>query len=355
MNMPKKQMAGTHFRCLFEAAQDGILLLHAKTGRVTDVNQFLFNLLGYTREEVVGKRLWELGCLQDVAASKAAFKELQRTGYARYDHLPLETKDGRKTEVEFVSNVYRVGPQRVIQCNIRDVTERKRIDHLKDNFISTASHEIRAPLSILKLGIDNLETCRVAGDKKCEHKIINTLKRNAKMLERFILGLLDLSRFESGKIGPILQTVCITTLIKEAIQECQDAAKERGLILHNECKKELPSLQADPDLLMRVLMNLLDNALRFAKSTITVKVQTVDSNLQISVINDGPGIKSEDIPALFDKYVQVNRPLESDGYKGTGLGLAICSEISKLHNGKIWAESGKNRGAQFHLSIPISR
>lgn len=353
MNMPKKNMTGTHFRRLFEAAQDGILLLHAKTGKITDVNRFLFNLLGYTREEVLGKRLWELGFLKDVVASKTAFKVLQRTGYVRYDNIPLMAKDGRNTEVEFVSNVYQVGDKQVIQCNVRDASERKRIEHLKDNFINTASHEIRNPISILKLGIESLETCRVAGDRSCEDKIIKILKQNAEKLVKLVSGLLDLSRFESDKMGPTTQTVNISALIQKAIRESQDTAKERGLVLYSECEKELPPLHADPILLMRVLTNLLDNALRFAKTKIVVKARKVDSNLQISVINDGPGIKPEDIPTLFDKFVQINRPLDGNGYKGTGLGLAICSEISKLHKGKIWVESEKNHDTQFHFDIPM--
>jgi PAS domain S-box-containing protein len=116
------------YRRLFETAQDGILILDEPTGQIVDVNPFLIDMLGYSREEYLGKKLWEIGFLKDVAASRAAFEELRSKGYVRYEDLPLETKDGRKAEVEFVSNAYDVGGQKVIQCNIRDITKRRKAE-----------------------------------------------------------------------------------------------------------------------------------------------------------------------------------------------------------------------------------
>ncbi len=114
------------YRRLFEAAQDGILILDAETGAITDVNPFLINLLGYSREEFLSKKLWEVGAFKDIKASKQAFKALQENEYVRYKDLPLRTKDGELIQVEFVSNVYPEGDKNVIQCNIRDITERKQ-------------------------------------------------------------------------------------------------------------------------------------------------------------------------------------------------------------------------------------
>jgi PAS domain S-box-containing protein len=115
------------YRRLFEAAQDGILILDAKTGMIEDVNPYLIKMLGYSREEFVEKELWGVGAFRDVEASKEAFEILQDREYIRYENLPLKTKDGRLIQVEFVSNVYLAGHEKVIQCNIRDITEHKRI------------------------------------------------------------------------------------------------------------------------------------------------------------------------------------------------------------------------------------
>jgi PAS domain S-box-containing protein len=115
------------YRRLFEAAQDGILILNAETGMIEDVNPFLIKMLGYSHEEFVGKKLWEVGAIRDIEASQATFEALQESQYIRYEDLPLKAKDGRLIQVEFVSNVYLVGSEKVIQCNIRDITEHKQI------------------------------------------------------------------------------------------------------------------------------------------------------------------------------------------------------------------------------------
>ncbi len=118
----------TRYRRLFEAAQDGILILNAETGQIDDVNPFLIDMLGYTYEEFAGKRLWEIGAFKNIEKSKAALTELQYKGYVRYEDLPLATKDGQEIDVEFVSNTYTVNHHKVIQCNIRDITIRKRAE-----------------------------------------------------------------------------------------------------------------------------------------------------------------------------------------------------------------------------------
>ena len=124
--METLQDSEKRYRRLFESAKDGILILDADTGKVVDVNPFLLHLLGYSYDAICGQYIWELGVFKDIAASKDAFRTLQENEYIRYDDLPLETLDRRPIAVEFVSNVYLVDHNKVIQCNIRDITERKR-------------------------------------------------------------------------------------------------------------------------------------------------------------------------------------------------------------------------------------
>jgi PAS domain S-box-containing protein len=116
------------YRRLFEAAKDGILILEADTGRISDVNPFLTETLGFSHGELVGTPIWELGSFRDIVSNKAKFEQLHRQGYVLSENLPLETRDGRKIAVEFVSHVYQADGKRVIQCNIRDITERKRTE-----------------------------------------------------------------------------------------------------------------------------------------------------------------------------------------------------------------------------------
>jgi PAS domain S-box-containing protein len=128
------------YRRLFETTQDGILILDALEGKITDVNPFLIEMLGYSREEFIGKRLWEIGPFKDIEASQESLKELQTKGYVRYENLPLETKNGYQISVEFVSNIYEINGDRVIQCNVRDITKRK---HAED-VLAIARDELEA-------------------------------------------------------------------------------------------------------------------------------------------------------------------------------------------------------------------
>lgn len=134
------QTSELRYRRLFEAARDGILILDSETGQVTDANPFMAELLDYKREDFLGKELWEIGLLKDKETSQTAFRQLQRDKYIRYEGIPLETRNGERREVEFVSNIYRENGHTVIQCNIRDITVRKSTENLRAAAAAKTSH-----------------------------------------------------------------------------------------------------------------------------------------------------------------------------------------------------------------------
>jgi PAS domain S-box-containing protein len=149
----------TRYRRLFEAAQDGILLVDSETGTITDINPYLLEILGYTLEEVLGRKLWEIGSLPDAVRSRDAFRHLREAEFLRYEDLPLETKSGDRREVEFVSNVYESDGQRVIQCNIRDITPRKRAE----DEVKTLNESLER--RVAERTVDLAETNRVLADE----------------------------------------------------------------------------------------------------------------------------------------------------------------------------------------------
>ena len=126
--LSKLILSEERYRRLFETARDGILLLNASTGLIIDANPFISKLTGYSEKELLNKHIWDLGFLKNIAANKSKFLELQEKGYARYENLPIETKAGEIHSVEFISNSYLVGDDRVIQCNIRDISSRIEVE-----------------------------------------------------------------------------------------------------------------------------------------------------------------------------------------------------------------------------------
>src|SRR5450759_2983680 len=222
----------TNYRRLFEAAQDGILILDAETGQIVDVNPFLLEMLGYSHEEHFGKKLWEIGTFRAIEASKATSSELKSKGYVRYHDLPLETKEGRPIVVEFVSNLYLVNHHKVIQCNIRDITERKLIaEALKKslNELERQTVELRTALSEIQTLKDRLEAENIY------------FRHENKMKHRFehIIGQSDglkYALYRAEQVAPTNTTVLILgetgtgkELIAAAVHN-MSSRKERPLI-----------------------------------------------------------------------------------------------------------------------------
>jgi diguanylate cyclase (GGDEF)-like protein/PAS domain S-box-containing protein len=193
----------TRYRRLFETAKDGILLLDADTGQITNVNPFLIELLGYSREEFLGKRLWEIGLFKDITASQAAFRELQQKHYIRYEELPLETRGGALVNVEFVSNVYPVDGQNVIQCNIRDISERV---HARDR-LRQANKELSALVAELQKHDHEMRLINRM------HDLLQTCKTQAEAYQVIALAAGELFAGQSGGLavwhasGQYLETV----------------------------------------------------------------------------------------------------------------------------------------------------
>jgi PAS domain S-box-containing protein len=253
------------YRRLFEAAQDGILILDGHSGLITDVNPFLVDLLDYSREEFIGKTLWDIGPFRNVEASKAAFRELQQNGCVRYDNLPLEARTGRRVNVEFVSNVYKENGTSVIQCNIRDITARRHTEQVDERFRQSQkmeavgqlaggiAHDFNNLLGVI-LGYCELLEERISPDDSKRRMVeqIHEAGTRAAALTRQLLAfsrrqvlrprVLDLNRLVSG----------METLLRRLIGERIEIATSLF--------PDLGHVKADPSQMEQVLMNLAVNA-----------------------------------------------------------------------------------------------
>jgi len=362
------------YRRLFEAARDGILLLDAVTLKITDVNPFMTELLGYSHAEFLGKELWEIGLFSDKEASQEAFKELQRTGYLRYEDLPLQDTNGKLRDVEFVSNVYKEDSHEVIQCNIRDITDRKRAEKertlllaaaqsaraeadlangVKDEFLATLSHELRTPLTSI-LGWSHLLTGGKL-DKQLTARAIETIARNARAQGRLIDELLDISRIMTGKLCLDLRVVKLPPLIQAVVDDVRPAADARSINLEAAFDSNLGPILGDPDRLQQIVWNLLTNAIKFTPrgGDVQVRLERNDSHVLITVNDSGQGIAPEHLPYVFERFRQADSSnTRSNG--GLGLGLSIVRQLVELHRGTVTAESsGENAGTTFRVMLPL--
>jgi PAS domain S-box-containing protein/putative nucleotidyltransferase with HDIG domain len=212
------------YRRLFETAQDGILILDAKTGAIEDVNPYLIDMLGYSREEFIAKKIWQVGAFTDVEANKDAFEALQKNEYIRYENLPLKAKNGRLIQVEFISNVYRVGDKKVIQCSIRNITEHKQlVTALRENERKYRTLVTQSPDGVFLIDLSgnfltvNRAICESLGFSEEEFRSMNIwdivperyLEQHKKRLARILKGecLNDASEYTvrgtDGKIHSI--------------------------------------------------------------------------------------------------------------------------------------------------------
>ena len=341
------------YRRLFETAQDGILILNADNGQIDDVNPFLTQMLGYSREHLLGNKLWEIGPFKDVEASKAEFRELQREAYVRYEDLPLETSSGKSINVEFVSNIYQVNGDRVVQCNIRDITKRKRAEEkLKDysrklqvlsrrlveaqeterrNIARELHDEIGQALTVIQLNLQALLKSPGAKSLSLLPRLNESLAVVGHVLEQVHDISLNLRPLILDDLGlePALRwfTKRQAALVGLQARFHADPLKHRlNLVIETEC--------------FRVAQEALTNVLRHAQAkTVSVELRKAAGQLHLRVRDDGIGF---DVGAVREQAV-----------RGASLGLLSMEERAALAGGGLEFKSVPGNGTEVHAWFPL--
>jgi PAS domain S-box-containing protein len=357
----------TRFRRLFEAAHDGILILDASTYKITHVNPFLTTLLDYPADHFLGRELWEIGFLKDKQASVLAMQQLDKIGSIRYEGLPLEDRHGQKHPVEMVANKYDEGLHPVIQCNIRDISERRKLEkqmlsqaaelsdlhRRKDEFLAMLSHELRSPLApianaVQLLGLPNgVETL-------LQKQARGIIERQVSQLQHLVDDLLEVSRITTGRVQLRQERVALRGIIDGAVETARPLIDQRKHELSLSMPKEILWLNADAARLEQVVVNLLTNAAKYTeeKGHIWLSVQAEGDECVLRVRDTGIGIAPALLPKIFDLFTQAERSLDrSQG--GLGIGLALVQRLTELHGGRVEVHSAVGQGSEFIVRLPL--
>ncbi len=364
----------TRYRRLFEAARDGILILDAETGAVMDVNPFLEGLLGYSHHELVGRLIWELGPFKDVVANHSKFQELQEKGYVRYEDLPLERADGGLAHIEFVSNVYDSDHQNVIQCNIRDISERKRADEALEQaaerlrqaqkmeavgqLAGGIAHDFNNLLTAI-LGYSEMILARESGSLDELRPEIEEIRHAGQRASALTKQILAFSRRQALRPEVVSLNDVIAGMEPLLRRTIGEDVEVRVLVHPGRTLVEV-----DPNQFEQVVMNLVVNARDAMSPGGRLTLETVETELDeeycrthldatpgsyvmLSVSDTGVGIDQADLRRIFEPFFTTKALGE-----GTGMGLATVYGIVKQSRGSVAVRSEKGKGTTLEVYLP---
>jgi PAS domain S-box-containing protein len=337
---------------IIQSSDDAII---SKTfdSMITSWNTAAERIFGYTAAEMIGKSIYKL--IPEELHHEEPQIIARLTSGERIQHYETKrkTKDGRLIDVSLT-----ISPIRDRQGNIiglskiaRDITEKKLDETRKSDFIGMVSHELKTPLTSLSALLQVANAKLKASD---DSFLVNALEKAGQQVKRMtamINGFLNISRLESGKIHIDKQPFDIETLIADIINETS-LTVTRNLIRFEPCSPTI--INADRDKIGSVISNLLSNAVKYSPRSTPVEIActTKDTQVIVSVKDQGMGIKAEDLPKIFDRYYRVESG-HTQHISGFGIGLYLSSEIVQRHTGKIWAESVPGTGSTFYFSLPL--
>ncbi|HEY0139341.1 MAG TPA: PAS domain S-box protein [Thermoanaerobaculia bacterium] len=327
-------------------------------GRATFVNESAAKLLGWRADELIGRRIHDVVHHSREDGSPYPWHEcpsqevlLNGTSVNNGNQV-FWRNDGSAFPVDFACRPMRNADGNVVGAVItfRDITERRAVEKMKDEFVSIVSHELRTPLTSIRGALGLLAGGRVGDMPERARRMLDIAVSNTDRLVRLINDILDIERMESGRITLTRQFCDAGDLIDEAVEVMRPMATRAGVEL-----EALPcnvTIYADRDRVVQTITNLISNAIKFSdpSTRVTVAASTVDGQVQFEVADQGRGIPESKLDAIFERFQQVDAS-DSREKGGSGLGLAICRSIVRQHGGEIWCESELGRGSRFRFTM----
>lgn len=336
---------------IIESAPFGIYIVNEK-GNIELVNPAMLNISGATQEQFMGLNVFDFSPYRSIGLADK-IKQCFIGERFKLETVEYTSSFGKKTTCR---NFYGIpleesGANKALII-VEDITERKRLENMKDEFVSTVSHELRTPLSIMREGISQiLEGLHGKVNPKQKHFLIVSLT-GIDRITRIVNNLLDLSKIESGRIELKIEPVDFTEVAKSVGAVLKSVAQSKKLKIKYNFSQAKIETSADKDRITEVFLNLVNNAIKFTdKGYIQIDISDKEDYIESSIIDTGIGIAEEDVPKLFTKFEQFGRPAVPIE-KGIGLGLVICKGIVELHGGKIWVNSKFGKGTTVTFTIP---
>ena len=351
---------------ILNSAGEGIFGLD-EDGVATFVNPSAARMLGWPVEELVGKNLHLLIHSESADAGlsvdscEVCSGSAQGTGQetAQENGLISRTanfrrRSGRTFPVEYAAGaIVDHGDKGGVVVTFRDVTERRAVEQLKSEFVSTVSHELRTPLTSIRGALGLLSSGMLGPIAAKGHRMLEIAVTNTDRLVRLINDILDLERIESGRVELTRAPVDAQAVLVQATEGLQAIAEEAGVRIV--VKPAAGTLWGDSDRIIQTLTNLLGNAIKFSprQTTVTVSGRAEEGDFVFCVADEGRGVPAEKLQTIFERFSQVDTS-DSRNKGGSGLGLAICQSIVTAHGGRIWAEKNDPAGSRFQFTIPFA-
>lgn len=357
------RISENRFEAILSIADDAIISVD-NSQRITLFNQGAEKIFGYTAEEVLGKKLdlllptrFAQEHRNHVATFGKSSAHARRMG-ERQEIFGCR-KDGSEFPAEASISKLDLGRESVYTVILRDITERKQVEKMKDEFVSVVSHELRTPLTSIHGSLGMLTSGLLSTTSEQGKRLLEIATDSTERLVRLINDILDIERIESGKVKMERENCDLRDLINSAINIMQPLADKAGvsLSIHNSnSSSNISSIQlwADPDRIIQTLTNLFSNAIKFSEpgSTVYLMTELQKDQVLVTVQDTGRGIPEDKLESIFERFQQVDSS-DSRNHDGTGLGLAICKSIVQQHGGKIWVESVLGEGSSFYFTLPI--
>jgi PAS domain S-box-containing protein len=344
------QAAHARYRDLFEDNIDPMVITDWE-GHILEANRQALTLSGYTSEEL--HRL-NVDQLHEVNWSKTgeSFEILRENRMSSYESS-LHKKDETHSPVEVHARRVEFEETDSIQWIMRDITERKELDGLRDDLTSMIYHDLRSPLANIVSSLDVIATMVPEDDRETVLSILKIAENSTDRIQRLVSSLLDVNKLESGQPVVDQKVVDSLALIKDAIADVRPVVTGRRQKLQVDLPDELPAIWVDGDMARRVLINLMENSSKFTptEGKLEVGARVDGAWLNMWVKDNGPGISPADQERIFDKFTRLRGKGNAGGL---GIGLAFCRLAVQGHGGQIWVESNTGQGAIFHFTFPFA-